>query len=68
MGMKDLDDKEFAWMQRLEKEIDKAWNDLTPWEKKFMEGSLERFRKYGRSTLITISQWDIITRISEKII
>lgn len=66
--MKNLDDKEFAWIQRLEKEIDKAWFDLTPWEQKYMEGTLERLRKYGRKTLITIKQWETITRISEKII
>jgi hypothetical protein len=66
--MKELDDDEYAWMQKLEKGIDKAWNDLTPWEQKFMEDLLERFKQYGRKTMISPAQWGIIMRISEKII
>ena len=66
--MKELDDKEYAWLQRLEREIDKAWDELTKWERKFMEDLLERFKKYGRKTMISPSQWGIIARISEKIV
>ena len=60
--------KEFAWIQRLEKEVDKVWDDLTEWEQRFMEDLLERFRRWGQRTMISPKQWEIITRISEKII
>ena len=33
-----------------------------------MEDLLERFRRYGRKTMISPAQWGVITRISEKII
>lgn len=67
-GVKDLDDDEYAWLEKLEKGIDKAWDGLTRWERKFMEDTLERFRKYQRKTMISPTQWAIIARISEKII
>lgn len=62
-----LTDKECAWLERLEKEIDNAWRDLSPWEQKFAEDLLERFRRYGDRTRISVRQWGIITRISEKV-
>ena len=63
-----LTDKECAWMERIEKEVDKVWDDLTPWEQKFIESLLERFKHFGDKTMISPKQWEIITRISEKII
>lgn len=66
--MKELSDKEFSWLKKIEKEIDKSWDDLTDWERKFMEDLLERFRVYGKRLLLTKLQWDRITEISEKII
>lgn len=66
--MQKLTDKEFAWLQKIEAEIDKAWGELTEWEKKFTEDVLERFRKYGRRLLLTKYQWEKIRQISEKII
>ena len=63
-----LTDKECAWMERIEKEVDKVWDDLTPWEQKFIEDLLERFKRFGDKTTISPKQWEIITRISEKII
>ena len=63
-----LTDKECAWLERIQKEIDKTWDDLSSWEQKFTEDLLERFRRYGDRTLISKRQWEIITRISEKII
>jgi len=66
--MHGLTDKEMAWLSRLGQGIDAAWNDLTPWERRFMEDLLERFRKWGIKTQITKSQWDRIGEISEKII
>lgn len=29
--------KEYDWLQRLEKEVDKHWDELTKWEQKFTE-------------------------------
>ena len=63
-----LTQKEFDWLQRIEKEIDKVWKDLNNWEKRFMENRLEAFRQYGMKTRISKAQWIIIDRISEKII
>jgi len=63
-----LSDKEFAWMERIEKEIDKVWFDLTPWERKFIEDMLEKFRRYGMKMMLSPKQWESITEISEKII
>ena len=63
-----LTQKEFDWLRRIEREIDKVWDDLTPWERKFMENRLEDFRKYGISLRVSKAQWNIITRISEKIV
>jgi len=55
-------------MERIEKEVDKVWDDLTPWEQKFTEDLLEKFKRYGNRTMISPKQWEILTRISEKII
>jgi hypothetical protein len=63
-----LSDKECAWMERIEKETDKVWDDLTPWEQRFIEDMLEKFRRYGDQIRISPKQWEILTRISEKII
>lgn len=63
-----LSDKDCARMERIEKEIDKVWDDLTPWEQKFIENMLEKFKRYGDRTMISPKQWEILTRISEKII
>jgi len=63
-----LTDKEFAWMQRIEREIDAAWDDLTSWEQTFIEELIERFHQYGVVMMISPKQWEIIGRISEKIL
>lgn len=63
-----MDQKEYDWMNRLQASADKHWDELTDWEKKFLEDILERFRQWGKKTKITPKQWEIITRISEKII
>lgn len=60
--------EEYEWMNRLQAATDLHWNELTDWEKNFMEDILERFRRWGMKTKITQKQWEIITRISEKII
>lgn len=61
-----LNSKEIDWLEKLEKNIDANWDDLSPWEKKFMEDILERFRRYGEKTVISPRQWAIITEISDK--
>ena len=64
----DLTQKEFDWMKRLETAADTYWTELTPWEQKFMENRLEAFRRYGQKTRLSKAQWNIIDRISEKIL
>jgi hypothetical protein len=32
-------------------------DDLTPFEQKFIEDLLERFRRYGENTIISPKQW-----------
>ncbi len=66
--MKGLTQKEFDWMTRIESEVDKAWDDLNDWERIFMEGILETFRKYGMASRFSKGQWRVLDKISEKII
>ena len=63
-----LTDHECAWLERLEREIGVDGADLTPWEQGFMEDLLKRFHRYGDRTQISKKMWEIITRISEKVI
>ena len=60
--------KEFAWLQKLEKEVDKCWDELNNWEKTFIENLLERFRRFGSKTIISKKEWEKITEISDKAI
>jgi hypothetical protein len=63
-----LTQKEFDWIKRIEAEVDKVWDDLNDWEKRFMENILEMFRRYGMKTKLSKGQWRVLDRISEKII
>jgi len=63
-----LTQKEFDWMKRLEAATDECWDELTAWDQRFMENRLEAFRQYGMKTRISKAQWNIIDRISEKIL
>ena len=66
--MRELTEKENDWLERIERDVDKVWDDLTAWEQRFLEDILERFRQYGIRTYISPKQWQIIARISEKIV
>lgn len=66
--MQGLTQKEFDWFRRIESEVDKVWDDLTPWERKFTEDIIEKFRLYGMKMMLSPKQWELIDRISEKII
>jgi hypothetical protein len=63
-----LTQKEFDWMIRIEAAIDNCWDDLKDWEKIFMEGILEDFRRYGMKIRLSKGQWRVLDKISEKII
>ncbi len=63
-----LDNKELQWILKLKANVDKHWDELTAFEQKFMEDLLERFNKYADHTMISQGQWEIIGRISEKIL
>lgn len=60
--------KEFDWLKKIEAGVDKAWDDLTDWEKRFIEDILERFKQWGKKTFVSKKQWSVISKISEKII
>lgn len=60
--------KEYDWMTRLQAATDVHWDELTRWEQRFIEDILERFRQWGIKTKISAAQWEIITRISDKIV
>ena len=62
-----LTPEEYKWISFLKATIDSAWDELNDFEKKFIEDIIERFNKYSMKTIITKKQWDILTRISEKI-
>ena len=66
--MKGLTQEEFDWLRRIEPEVDKSWDELTGFEQKFIEDVLERFRRWGTRLILSAKQWEIITRISEKIV
>lgn len=68
MMAKELTPEENAWLQKLEASVDRYWDELTAFEKRFLEDTLERFRRYGARTIITVRQWVILTAISEKIL
>jgi len=63
-----LKQDEYDWMKRLEAAVDKGWDELSEWEQRFLENRLEAFRQYGMRTRISKAQWNIIGRISEKIL
>jgi hypothetical protein len=63
-----LTDDQCAFLERMERAFSLTRNDMTPWEEKFLGDVLLRFRKYGDRTLVSRTQWEILTRISEKII
>ncbi len=60
--------QEFDWIVKLTPAVDQHWHELTEFERRFAEDLLERFRQWGIKTLISPKQWEIITRISEKIL
>ena len=66
--MKELTPEETAWLDRIKKHIDLNWDDLKPFHQKFAEDLLERYAQYGKRTMISAKQWEVITEISEKII
>jgi hypothetical protein len=53
---------------KLKTAVDTHWDELTAFEQKFAEDLLERFRQWGIKTRISPKQWEIITRISEKVL
>jgi hypothetical protein len=63
-----MTEKQNRMLQAIEKKVDAEWDNLTPWEQKFVEDTLERFRIYGKNTLISPKQGDHIERIWEKIV
>jgi len=63
-----LTDEEYDRMKRLEAAADKFWTELTPWEQEFLENRLEAFRRFGRRTWFSPRQWEIVDKISEKIL
>lgn len=59
---------QFEWLQKLGPAVDRHWDELTAFEQKFAEDILERFRRYGRKTIISGLQWQVIGGISEKVL
>lgn len=63
-----ITDKEYDWLLRIKKVVDKYWDELMPFEKGFIEDILARFEIHGRNTIISPKQWSVISNISEKIL
>lgn len=59
--------QEFDLLTFLSKNIDKDWDKLSEWERRFCEDTLERFRQYGKMTRISPKQKEIIARICGKV-
>ena len=68
MQRKTLKQEEFDWLKRLEANVDKYWDELNDWERIFMEGILENFKRYGMNTMVSLGQWNVLTKISDKIL
>ena len=41
-------------------------DDLTPWERKFVEDMEHRLKQYGNRTFISEKQMEVLRRIGEK--
>ncbi len=72
MRRKYLNKEEFDWLNRLESATGGQISNLSPklndWERIFMEGILENFKRYGMNTIVSKGQWNVLARISEKIL
>lgn len=62
-----MTEKNFKMLKKIEAAVDEHWDDLTQWEKGFIEDILERFRLYGKNTHISARQWEFIEKIFDKI-
>ncbi len=67
-GRAALSQHEHDWLVKLKTAVDSHWDELTGFEQKFAEDLLERFRRWGVNTRISPKQWEVITRISEKVL
>lgn len=59
---------ECIWLDKIKANIDKQWEELNDWEKKFIEDMLARYDQYGQKLMVSPKQWTAITKISDKII
>lgn len=68
MRTRELTDSECAWLERLERDAPAHEDELTEWQQGFLADLLARFHRYGDRTHISPKQWEVIARISEKVI
>jgi len=59
--------EEYDWLKKMRPAVDEHWDELTGFEKQFIESLLQRFDQYGMRTMISQKQWEIVTAISEKV-
>lgn len=55
-------------LESIKSSVDSGWDNLTNWEKKFIEDYLDKYEQYGKGTFISARQLDILLSIGEKVL
>jgi hypothetical protein len=55
-------------LNSIKENIDNGWDELTKWEKKFVEDFISKYEQYGKETFVSARQLDILLSIGEKIL
>lgn len=63
-----IQEKEYAWLNRLDQEQQRQRDRLSKWEKEFLDNLLARFRIQRATLHVSPKQWQVITEIGDKII
>lgn len=66
--MKPLSPCEANWIERLRSYVKRADCKLTDWERGFCRDLFDRFDTFGKNTILNGKQWEIIHRITDKVI
>lgn len=68
MSSRKIIQDEVELIEYINKHVDETWFNFTDWERKFVEGILERYTQYGKNMFISSKQIDVLLNISEKIV
>jgi hypothetical protein len=60
--------EEYEFLQRVLRAVDAGWKDLSPWERDFLETTIERVNQFKENIKLSDKQWQVIADIAEKIL